>query len=57
MVMLTLKFAFVDVLNRVLPDKNFGGHLQTDHTRCGHEKQHDKLLTHHPQGLVFAAVD
>lgn len=57
MVILTLKFAFVDVLNRVLPNKNLCSHLQTDHTRSGHQEQHDKLLTHHPQGLVFATVD
>lgn len=53
---LTLELALVLINHLVLSNEDPGSNLQTDHPRCGHQEQHDKLLAHHPQRLVLPAV-
>lgn len=54
---LTLELVLVLIGSLLFPDQDLGGYVQADHARVGHQEEHDELLAHHPQRLVFPAVD
>lgn len=54
--LLTLELIFVLICCLVLSDEDLGSHVQANHTRTGNQEEHNKLLAHYPQRLVFPAV-